>query len=262
MKSSIIQNIHNSYGFSLVEVLIVVGLVGIISVSVLTMMDNIISSVNGIEVKQDINSLQMQMQSQMALPSSCKKALVDSVNPSFNRNLASVSSIQNSPGQAFRWMLDSGESLFSGANNPNRKIKINNLYFLDSTNEGTIGANTLHKVNLFGEFEATSKVIGPKILKRHLGTIFLEVDSSNKIVECYNTGVMADSSIAKVCQMIGVGFDSVSKKCDFTSFLTPTNTDNCTVTVDICVSTSDRMQIDSCGQAKIVSDSDCSVPEP
>lgn len=219
-------------GFSLVEVVVAIGVMGLAMAAFSSLYVTQARNIKRLEIKQDLGVLATEVQSTILSGQSCKNAIADGLPGLQSFNLASAeqpSLVDNKPnpdsnaGQEISFALPNGNLLkaqISTATDyeiPGYPFGVESLKFYDAIQVGTSSGNPIYKVGLYGVFGATALGYKMSFGPKHLGTMNLVVDSgSQEILGCFTAG--ADQAGAEsMCKAMGGSFDLVASQCKFTA---------------------------------------------
>lgn len=174
---SFLRHVSGKSGFSLIQVMVAIGIMSILGMTTLSLIQNANKSMALMSTKLDqlslINEFQVLSQSETA----CLSAFQNSTP--FNATQSATST-----GQETQIRLP-GNRIVAEQRNYGA-LRVTDLKFVNARKisdgiNGTINYST----NLFLGAEATSQVLGPKAMKgRIVGSIFLVVNSARDIIAC------------------------------------------------------------------------------
>ncbi|MCB0377588.1 MAG: type II secretion system protein [Bdellovibrionales bacterium] len=216
-------------GMSLVEMLVVLGVMGVITAGTAAVIGNMMRTSNTIEAKQDLNALIFDVQNRIASHQGCQDALgiqagKKATFPKYNNKSASQKSTTKStrPGLEIPFTLTNGETIQL---NPNGKkstklkgyaLKADHVYLYDAENAYTLNGKAVRRVNIVGEFTAQKSVTGPGSYRRALASMFIVVDN-NRIEDCFSVNATDDSSMATFCKLLGGAYNKNKGECENTT---------------------------------------------
>lgn len=175
----------NRSGISVIEVLMAMGLMGVVVAISATVMTNNTAMFNSLEFKQDVYGIVYDLQSRLMDPTLCKAAMGLDANPIKLTAAAKKSSLDASAvGMPVAFTLANGEEIKSKEVLKNYAVEIQRLEFFD---ESTISSST-KSVSLVGYFAPKKKAIGAQLVRRQIATLNVTTNASNQITGCSGTG--------------------------------------------------------------------------
>ncbi|MCB0379543.1 MAG: type II secretion system protein [Bdellovibrionales bacterium] len=207
-------------GMSLIEMLIVLGVMGVITAGAGAVILQMQKATNTIEAKQDLNALVFDVQTRISSNSGCKEALgIDGLNdPGYDDAVASRDSNGSGKGLPVPFLLTNGELMQVGSATKlsNYKLNANNIFLYDAENAYLQRGIQYKRVNIIGEFEAQRVISGTSQFRRSLGSLFIGVDAG-KITDCVSTNTSDDESMSQLCEKMGMKYDEQAGKCKLTA---------------------------------------------
>lgn len=195
----------NRKGFSLVELIIVAGLMGVLIAGFTTVIFNMQKAQNTVIVKQDMSSLIYELQSVIATKDSCSNAV--GVDQIFDLSLAQGAGLDVS------LRLLNGEILKTGGTLQRFEVNPVKIFISNAAANGVDGmGNKLFQTSLQGVFKSKRRVEGNAVFDkpRNIGSLNLVVDSSQRIIGCYGIGGINPQAI---CNSLGGQWDLVTSTC-------------------------------------------------
>ena len=214
--------LNNKLGMSLVETMIVVGIMGIVMAATGSAIIGLSKSVGRIEARQDLANLVTDIQIQMSSDIGCEKSLNIAGSPQSFTNAAKKPSIksdktlQTQPGLPIKLTLTNNEVMENNKELDGYKLKVKNIFAYDAQDRGTDSSgNQLWQVNFVGQFESKGSMMGLYSFSRNLGSVIVAVNGSNQIIDCTNSPSSSSSgpTIADICLAFNGTYDSQTDKC-------------------------------------------------
>jgi len=192
----------NNKGFSLIELIVVAGLMGVLIATGGSVIINLQKSMNGIHAQQELAALSSEIQGRMIAETVCTQAITLASNQlqSFNASQAASDSSKTQNGFPFVLSLGNGELIGSGQSLTSYSFKVESFELFDAQVINTNPQDQTYMANLIGRFKYQKSVSGPSEFQRRLGTLFVKVDNSNQIVSCSNTDLSLSGRDCKACQ--------------------------------------------------------------
>jgi prepilin-type N-terminal cleavage/methylation domain-containing protein len=191
----------NQKGFTLAEIVVAAGLLGIVSLGVMRLVDNMNKSQKTFETKSEIVLVTNSIAQSLTNEEACKNTFsgINLVTDS------SVASIQNS----------TGASIFDvGSVYGNRSVRLTSLDIdnVSLANDGSSKSGTFEL--LIGLEKLNSQNQGGLAITKRV-TISVITDLSDDFVGCFNSAAGATKNS---CENIGGTFDSASQNCDLVPY--------------------------------------------
>lgn len=199
---------HNQKGFSLVEIIVVMAILGVMSAGMAQYMLHMQRSQYMLGAKNSVNVFANSLQNILNIPQICSQAF----NPgtqAFNL-VQSQGTLGATPGQAIQLRLPGGTVSVASGYRESQFI-LQRLYILSdpgSTNIAPVGGNPNYLVKVVGNFDIPnpadfqSALSSPRITLAHL---IIELDPAGSILAC-RTSVSQNEQLSAVCQSIGGTF--------------------------------------------------------
>ncbi len=220
----------NQVGMSLVEVLVSLGILGVVTASLTAAITNMMAAQKTIEARQNVASLVTEVQALVSNGSTCL-SLFGNGTQTFDYNLA-----RSTAGDPVTLTLN-GENLMSGSSSNRFDLRISRVYLANGTLAGIdTSARSVYKAQVVGEFQPNASVVRMGGLTdfrpRTMTTGFFTVNGSNQIIGCADLSPVEQSMAADFCNGLGGVYNSSTKKCDSLIDLTQTANaqDICAVT--------------------------------
>jgi len=194
----------NSKGFSLIEIMVAVGLVGIVSMAIMQMLENMNKSVKHTETKMDLDVKQKNIEALLINESSCTKTFT---SPSVS--LLGIGSVKILPNN-FSFKSAAGSALYSvGATVTGSRIKLNNVK-LKNIDVNTTNLGGMMEVQIeYGE-----RKVGSTKTFLSKSMVEVEVDASLKILKCNLSATsFTNTASQKACESIGGTYVVATNTC-------------------------------------------------
>ncbi len=207
----------NIKGFTLVEIMVAAGLLGVLSVAFMNLTHNQVTTQKRMETKYEENALNSRIAQALLNNQSCVNTF--GLGETLTNDL-SISSIKNKL---------NNDILNTTNVYGNNTIKIASMTLKDF-NSVTVGpSQKAGEGKLVVEMQRMSKLIkgNKKIVKSY--PVEFNLDENNKLVSCFSAlGNAVDTAVIESCTKIGGVYDHVTNKCilvDFDPSVTPTKSD-------------------------------------
>ena len=191
----------NNKGFSLAEVVVAAGLLGVVSLGVMRLVDNMMKSQKTFETQSEITLVSNGIAQALVNEKACENTFAG-INLGAN---TSVPSIQNS----------NGASIFDvGSQYGNRKVLLTGLDVqnISLTSDGTSKVGTFDLV--VGMDKLSSQTQGATSVRKVI-TISVVTDLADDFTGCFSSAAGATKN---ACENIGGTFNSASQSCDLVPY--------------------------------------------
>lgn len=214
VKVATLRALRNQSGFSLVELMVASGLVGLLAVATMKISDINMKSLKRSEASLETQSIVVAITNNLLNGESCVNTLSPVGGLSNGKNVTEIRNRVN------RAIFNTTDSYGTRA----LKIKSMKVRDLDIT-PSTIpaGQKGYGELNLLVRLERLSSQISvsSKIVEKKI-PLKVEVDSSKRVLRCYAaTENAVDTAKAAACNNIGGVFDSATDECDLADYPQP-----------------------------------------
>ena len=203
-------------GFSLVEVMVALGVLGVGSMAMMSMISGVATSQKNLEDRSNMNQFSNDMQALLSDGSSCISALGGG-SQSFN-----IAASKTAQGADLEFRLN-GETIGKNTTIKSYRIVSDRIFATEGTLAGvdSTGRNVYaaHLSGLFKPVNSTAKSSGlTDYAARSMGLIFLTLDSSSRIVACTKKSPLDQALANDFCLEFGGTYDSSTRKCNLVDF--------------------------------------------
>ena len=184
----------NSFGFGLMEVLVSIGVLGILLAGSSKIFIIMMNSLAHVESKQELMELATFFKTTTFSSTSCENAIRGGgQTQQFSRDEASTPQVSQQPGMDFSFQLPSGQILSRGQTVGN--FVVEDFFLQDALQVSSQGnGTTRYVVSALGVFDPTRKTLGPPIYIQPMGSFYIDVNSSNQIIGCSSDGTVGTGS--------------------------------------------------------------------
>jgi prepilin-type N-terminal cleavage/methylation domain-containing protein len=212
-------------GFSLVELMIGVMVMGIMAVGTMTLMNNEMAAQKALETRLSITRLTYDLLSIVSNNKTCINAIGNNVpfGPAQFAAAAtpppgSTTPVRPTEGLQLTLTLPDGEIAKQGQLLNSYKLNVDDLKLVRASNQGVDAlGNNFFVADFIGRFNPVSSNSGGPIAYdyRSIAKIFLSVDkATSKIVSCATTSPTPDpNTIAALCAAFGGNFNANKSTC-------------------------------------------------
>lgn len=212
--------IKNSRGTTLVQVMVSIGLMGIISIGFATMMGQMSASQQLIQAKQDLANIVDETQMMFSNPASCVSGIPTGSTFDLARAAVRFPAATGQPafaftGQPFVFQLNGSQVLRSNSTLAGSLLQANNVQLVNADLVGTdeVG-RSVYKAKLIGQFSARTEGNPMDLRTRILASGYFVVDPSNqRVVGCSDFNTADLNQISMTCVALGGSYDATTKKC-------------------------------------------------
>ncbi len=192
--------ISNKSGFSLVELVIVSGLLGILIAASGSIILNLQKTMNGLNAQQELTSLSSEVQGRMIAEKLCTPSIVPA-NKFQNFSLTQASALSSSAnaGMPFSFLLANGESIQANQTLLGYPFLVESFELYDAQIVDSSPLEQTYMANVVGRFKYNRSVNGPSEFQRNFGTLFIKVNNSNQITNCSKTDLSLSGRDCKAC---------------------------------------------------------------
>lgn len=199
--------LKSSKGFTLIEVMVVIGVVGIIAMTLATLTSSMVSAQRRIEAKQDLFILGNDFYNRTLNSDHCRALFAQSGN--FNPSVAS-----SPEGQSLPRVDLPNETLRPGENLRNYQLNVTSLIFREAQEIGP----QLYSAKLFGRFEVPHMGPGSSLALREkaLSTLRLSLGPAGEIQSCVGQMSLSDLStetLTQICGLMGGNLNTETGRC-------------------------------------------------
>lgn len=212
--SKMVPNPNNEQGFSLVQVMIAAGMLGLVSLGTMRLMENQSKSASTTESKFESSETLNDIRLLLSERDSCRRSfgitpgnpntgtlLLNSINPGDVTELYYVNVDQGV--EDLRYTADSDPNLAP-------QIGSSDIRLLELDVEGSVAAGSSGQAELLVTLYRGSNVYGPQQITKRIPLNVL-TDSSGYLIDCSTGGVTDTHDIAKhTCEALGGTYDANS----------------------------------------------------
>ena len=229
--------LSKNYGFSLIQVMIAVGLISVVSLGVAELMGSSSRASKSMNTRMERVLFYNELSNVLSTEKNCTEAIKNSPF-----NLTAVNSVN---GMNFTLNLPGLGAISTGADVQNTNLNVESLTMHNAVNQGTGPAGeTVYTVDLKAKVNAKSDLVGGGALKPGiLPSISVAVNSSNQIVSCSSS-----IGVAYLCQQMNGTYDFRTNKCS----VKPTAKDVCDI-----ISGNYNSRTDECDVATAATNQSC-----
>lgn len=219
-------------GFSLIEILVALGIVGLIAVAGTTLMTQNFTQMALIEAKQNLGSLVMDTQTMLMAKKTCDP-LIGSDN-TYDKTKAEMpylldpddpKSINTAGGLSIAFHYPEGDAA-AGSQLKSYKLAVESIKLYGAKTLATSATGELVQAQIVGFFTPSNPLVSSRAFSpRMLGTAVFEVDTgTNKIISCFDlNGSDNPEDINELvqlqCEALGGTYDSSTDECDLVASL-------------------------------------------
>jgi len=226
--------LKNQSGFTLIEMLIAVGLLGLVTLGSATMFTTMRMQQEANHIRQDLTSLYSDLGVTISDPVTCTLAVTGLDIPF---NAAAITPGTGLSPISFRL---NGSVLREGEKVPGYELIADTLAIRNAISVGSDDSGEIYRGELFVSISSGKQILpGQSGFKpRTVGSFFLTV-AAGKVVGCSNRIVTTNSGKTEICEALGGFFDTGLTRCVFP-------TDVRSVVLEICPSLGGTLQGSTC----------------
>ncbi|WP_127714909.1 tail fiber domain-containing protein [Halobacteriovorax sp. HLS] len=191
----------NNKGFSLAEVVVAAGLLGVVSLGVMRLVDNMMKSQKTFETQSEVTLVTNGIAQTLTNEKACENTFTG-INLAAN---TSVGSIQNS---------NAADVFVVGSQYGNRKVILTGLD-VENISLASDGTSKVGTFDLVIGIQKTSNVAQGAQNLRKVVTLSVVTDLADNFVGCFNSAAGATKNS---CENIGGTFNSASQSCDLVPY--------------------------------------------
>ncbi len=189
-------------GFSLIEILVALGILGAVMASMATLIFNQRVALESVQVRQDLLSLTSDLQNTLLDPVACETAL-GTLGVAFDSALAALPT----DGLPFELLLNGG-TIASGNKVPGYQVIADQFQIIRALPVGTLGTADVFKGDLILKVSSVNSSIGglTAFRPRNLGSAYFTVETG-RITSCSSKSPIDNDQIAETCDELGGSFE-------------------------------------------------------
>ena len=211
----------NQRGFSLIEIIVAVAILGVVSLGFSTMISQMLGAQKNVQARQDLASLVNEVQTLFAVSTACETALIPGTNFDFNLAKAPYPAPTGAPpfsfnGLPFRFKVNS-DTLADATNLQGYELIANRVQLVNALSVGTTATgSSIYKAQMIGQFSPKASSSGglKDFNTKVLVTGYLTVSSAGIITSCSSDNFQEISKATSICTGLG-GTMSTTGKCEF-----------------------------------------------
>lgn len=194
--------LRNSAGFSLIEIMIAVGIAGGFAVILSQFMKNMNDSAKSIEIKMDALQFHSELMNTLLSEKGCNDALGSTV--------VDFAAANSESGQAVSLSMPMGRTFSSNMELENTSLLLKNITLHNPVDQSVaLSDSKIYQAEMKYHLKTTVKRLGANDFKKSLGSYYITVDdSSNEVVGC-----SSELGVSYLCTKMNGSYDLETGEC-------------------------------------------------